>query len=110
MYQICFKEEHNSPFPYFPTCVSVSGEAGVGGEGAPGGGGVHHLHDGVGVQAGRGPARHGAAAWGQTRPGAARPTQSGQRRCLDSEHIWCFCWIMMQNMLNGKVNCVGFPS
>ena len=53
------------------TCVSVSGEAGVGGEGAPGGGGVDHLHDGVRVQAGRGPTRHRAAAGGETRPGAS---------------------------------------
>ena len=53
------------------TCVSVSGEAGVGGEGAPGGGGVDHLHEGVRVQAGWGPTRHRAAAGGQTRPGAS---------------------------------------
>ena len=51
------------------TCVSVSGEAGVGGEGAPGGGRVDHLHEGVRVQAGRGPARHGAATGGEARPG-----------------------------------------
>ena len=79
-----FKEQNNSKTNYFVdiflTCVSVSGEAGVGGEGAPCGGGVDHLHDGVGVQAGRGPTRHRAAAGGQARPGTRGPAQSAARK------------------------------
>ena len=79
-----FKEQNNPKTNYFVdiflTCVSVSGEAGVGGEGAPCGGGVDHLHDGVGVQAGRGPTRHRAAAGGQARPGTRGPAQSAARK------------------------------
>ena len=64
---------------FFVTCVSVSGETGVRGEGAPGGGGVDHLHDGVRVQAGRGPARHRATAGGQAGPRTRGPAQSATR-------------------------------
>ena len=77
---------------FFVTCVSVSGETGVRGEGAPGGGGVDHLHDCVRVQAGRGPARHRATAGGQAGPGTRGPAQSANRTDISFLRQGELCW------------------
>ena len=58
------------------TCVSVAGEAFVGGNSHPAGCSVEELHDRVGVKGWWGPAGDGPAAGGQPGPragGAAHP-------------------------------------